>query len=141
VTDKLDPERRSALMARVRQENTKPELVTRRLLHSMGFRFRLHDRRLPGTPDIVLKRHRKIVFVHGCFWHGHEGCRRSELPETRHDWWAAKIAGNRQRDDAVAGDLQGLGWDVLVVWECETRDGEVLSQRLRSFMQSGTAGT
>jgi DNA mismatch endonuclease (patch repair protein) len=106
----------------------------------MGHRFRLHDRRLPGTPDIVLRRHRKIVFVHGCFWHGHEGCRRSALPETRHDWWAAKIAGNRQRDDLDVTHLQKLGWDVLVVWECETRHKDVLAERLRSFMQSGTTG-
>lgn len=121
-------------MGRIGQKNTAPEIVCRRLLHAMGYRFRLHVRALPGTPDIVLKRHRKVVLVHGCFWHGHQGCKRATIPETRHDWWAAKIARNRERDAAAVAALQGQGWDVLVVWQCQTRDLEQLRSTLEAFM-------
>ena len=121
-------------MARVRQRDTKPELVTRKLLHAQGYRFRLHQRSLPGTPDIVLTRHRRIIMVHGCFWHGHPGCARSRLPETNHDWWAAKIDGNTRRDVETLARLHELGWRVLVVWECETKDGDALNRRLTTFM-------
>ena len=134
VADKWSKEQRSALMARVRQRNTAPELIARRLLHAQGYRFRLHVRALPGTPDIVLKRHRKIVFVHGCFWHGHEGCRKATLPQDNHDWWAAKIEGNRRRDAVAIEELRRLGWDVLVVWECETKHPESLDAALSEFM-------
>lgn len=137
MTDRLSKEQRSALMARVRQRDTKPELVTRKLLHAKGYRFRLHMKQLPGTPDIVLKRHRAVVFVHGCFWHGHEGCPRSALPATNRDWWQAKIEGNRRRDLEKIGELETQGWRVLVVWECETRDAEALSRRLVDFMRPG----
>src|SRR3712207_4310609 len=98
MPDLLSPEQRSSLMRRVRRESTKPELVVRSKLHAMGYRFRLHRRNLPGTPDIVLPRRRIASFVHGCFWHGHEGCRRYRLPGTRTEWWADKIASNRARD-------------------------------------------
>lgn len=134
VTDRLNPEQRSALMGRVRQRDTKPELVTRKLLHAQGFRFRLHLRTLPGTPDIVLTRHRKIVMVHGCFWHGHPDCARSKLPEANHDWWAQKIGRNRRRDELTLDELRELGWRVLVVWECETKDTDVLDGKLATFM-------
>jgi DNA mismatch endonuclease, patch repair protein len=126
-------------MARIGQKDTAPELVCRRLLHAMGYRFRLHVRKLPGTPDIVLARHHKIVLVHGCFWHGHEGCKRATIPETRHDWWAAKIGRNRERDAATLEQLAALGWDVLVVWQCETRDGRALAERLAAFMEDAAA--
>lgn len=139
MADRLDKETRSALMARIGQRNTGPEIICRKLLHALGYRFRLHVRKLPGTPDIVLTRHRKIVLVNGCFWHGHEGCARATLPETRHDWWAAKIARNRERDVETLDKLGALGWDVLVVWQCETRDREALRERLASFMERPAA--
>lgn len=127
-------------MARVGQRDTKPELVTRKLLHAYGYRFRLHVKTLPGTPDIVLKRHRAVVLVHGCFWHGHEGCPRSALPETNHDWWQAKINGNHERDLRTLKALEDLGWRVLVVWECETHDKDTLRRRLADFMNPGASG-
>lgn len=139
VSDRFDKETRSALMARVGQRDTAPEMVCRRLLHSLGYRFRLHVRKLPGTPDIVLTRHRKIVLVNGCFWHGHEGCPRATLPETRHEWWAQKIARNRERDAETLATLSSRGWDVLVVWQCETRDQEMLKERLAAFMKRSPA--
>lgn len=127
-------------MARVRQRDTKPELVTRRTLHALGYRFRLHVKGMPGTPDIVLKRHRAVVLVHGCFWHGHGGCSRSALPETNHDWWQAKIDGNHTRDLRTLKDLEDLGWRVLVVWECETHDKDALRRTLADFMAPGASG-
>ena len=126
-------------MARVGQKDTAPELVCRKLLHAMSYRFRLHVKTLPGKPDIVLPRHHKIVLVNGCFWHGHEGCKRATVPETHHDWWVAKIERNRERDAATLEQLSSLGWDVLVVWECETRDREALAARLAAFMEDDAA--
>lgn len=139
MPDRFDKEARSALMARVGQRDTAPELICRRQLHALGYRFRLHVRKLPGTPDVVLARHKKIVLVNGCFWHGHRGCPRATIPETRHDWWAAKIARNRERDAETLEKLAGLGWDVLVVWQCETRDREALRKRLAAFMERRVA--
>ena len=139
MTDRLDKETRSALKARIDQRDTAPEIICRKLLHALGYRFRLHVRKLPGTPDIVLPRRRKIVLVNGCFWHGHEGCPRATIPETRHDWWAAKIARNSERDAETLVKLAGLGWDVLVVWQCETRDLEALRERLASFVERPAA--
>lgn len=112
---------RSALMARVRGKNTKPEIVVRRMLHAMGKRFRLFRRDLPGRPDIVLPRHDLAIFVHGCFWHRHEGCRLSSTPKTRIDFWTNKFATNVARDARNMEALRALGWRIGVVWECETR--------------------
>ncbi len=109
-------------MSRVRQKDTKPEMVVRSALHGMGFRFRLHRRDLPGTPDIVLPRYRKVVFVHGCFWHQHEGCRRASRPATNIEFWNRKLDANMVRDALVAAQLRALGWEPLVVWQCATRD-------------------
>src|ERR1700683_5405764 len=120
--DTLTPQQRSALMSRIRGKDTKPELAVRRALHALGLRFRLHRRDLPGCPDIVLPKHRTIVFVQGCFWHGHEGCRRSALPKSNRRFWARKIARNRARDDAALRALKADGWRVRYIWECQTRD-------------------
>ncbi len=117
-------------MARVRTRDTAPEMAVRSVLHHAGFRFRLHDRRLPGTPDIVLPRHRLAVFVHGCFWHGHPGCGRAALPATRAEFWSRKIAGNAERDCAAEAALAALGWRTLAIWGCETRDGAAIAARL-----------
>jgi DNA mismatch endonuclease, patch repair protein len=135
------PERR-ALMARIRGKHTKPELVVRRLLHAMGYRFRLHRRDLPGTPDIVLVARRKVVLVHGCFWHRHAGCKHAaKVPRTRAAFWEQKFARNVARDAAKLEALAALGWAPLVLWECELRDREALSSRLRAFLGArGPAG-
>jgi DNA mismatch endonuclease, patch repair protein len=117
--DPLDQQARSALMSRVRGRDTKPELFVRRFLHRRGLRYRLHDASLPGKPDIVFKSRKIVVFVHGCFWHGHEGCRRGEPPASRQDYWLPKIARNKARDMRVIRELRRSGWRVLVVWECK----------------------
>jgi DNA mismatch endonuclease (patch repair protein) len=129
----VDPNR-SALMKRVRRAHTAPELAVRRALHGMGFRFRLHPKDLPGTPDLVLPRHRVAVFVHGCFWHRHPRCKRATIPKTRADFWSDKFRSNVQRDERKARLLKELGWRVVTIWECETLDREVLSIQLSSFL-------
>ena len=134
MTDRLTPEARSRLMSRVRCADTKPEIAVRRLLHSLGFRFRLHRRDLPGCPDIVLPRHRKIVFVHGCFWHSHPGCRRASRPKDHREFWDKKLAGNTERDEKSLRALEAAGWKVLIIWECETRNAAGLRERIRGFL-------
>jgi len=108
-------------MARIRSTDTKPEMILRRGLHAAGFRYRLHVPGLPGKPDIVLPKFRSVVFVHGCFWHGHADCKNFRVPKTRPEFWTAKINANRDRDDGAIGALRNAGWRVLVVWECATR--------------------
>jgi len=121
-------------MQRVKAKNTKPELAVRRLLHGLGFRFRLHDAKLPGCPDIVLKRYRTIVFVHGCFWHRHKGCPRATVPETNKVYWENKFARNIERDKSNAAKLRKLGWRVIVVWECELKRPSSLTKRLTGYL-------
>jgi DNA mismatch endonuclease, patch repair protein len=125
---------RGALMARVRQRNTVPELKVRRLLHAHGWRYQLHPNDLPGTPDIIFRPRRKAIFVHGCFWHAHEGCRLATVPKTRTDVWRKKFKDNRKRDSAKVQALADLGWSVLTVWQCETADEESLLEKLTSFL-------
>jgi DNA mismatch endonuclease (patch repair protein) len=120
-------------MARIGSKNTHPELIVRRELHRMGYRFRIHRRGLPGTPDIVFGSRRKAIFVHGCFWHGHE-CRLGRTPKTRVEFWKGKQEGNTRRDQGNVAELERRGWRVLIVWQCETRDGSDLAARLRSFL-------
>ncbi|MBV8239124.1 MAG: DNA mismatch endonuclease Vsr, partial [Sphingomonas sp.] len=127
VNDWLTPAERRERMRRIRGRNTAPELLVRGAVHALGFRFRLHRRDLPGTPDLVLPRHRKVIFVHGCFWHQHEGCRLKRQPKSRLGYWLPKLRRNVERDDEVRGKLEGLGWACLVVWECDTKDREALS--------------
>ncbi|MDP2738626.1 MAG: DNA mismatch endonuclease Vsr [Pseudorhodobacter sp.] len=121
MAETKEPLTRSQMMARIRSADTKPELVLRRGLHAAGFRFRLHARTLPGSPDIVMRKHRCAIFVHGCFWHGHEGCRNFRIPRSRPEFWTAKIDGNRERDLRSINALLQDDWRVLVVWECATR--------------------
>ena len=125
---------RSALMSRIGQKDTAPEMIVRRMLHAMGYRFRLHRRDLPGKPDIVLPRLRKIVFVHGCFWHSH-GCKIGQPPKSRPEYWGPKLRRNRERDAEKEAELKALGWDVLTVWQCQTKDRGTLDERLRLFLQ------
>lgn len=123
-------------MRAVKSQDTTPEMVVRRLVHGLGFRYRLHRRDLPGKPDIVLPGRRKVVFVHGCFWHGHECKRGARPPKENADYWGPKIARNAERDNAHVTALQQAGWEVLTVWECETkvRDREALERRLLAFL-------
>ena len=135
---RTDPAR-SALMRRVRRRDTGPEMMVRRLLHREGYRFRLHAGELPGRPDIVFRGRRKAIFVHGCFWHRHEGCRRTTTPKTRREFWADKFAANRKRDAVAVSCLKKAGWEVAVVWECETEDEEGLKDRLVAFLEGHSA--
>lgn len=128
--------KRSALMASVRQKDTGPELVVRRCLHRLGFRFRLHRRDLPGTPDIVFPSPKKVIFVHGCFWHRHDGCRKATTPKTRTAFWMEKFEANKERDRCKSSQLDALGWNSLVVWECETKNIPKLEIILRSFLEA-----
>jgi DNA mismatch endonuclease (patch repair protein) len=130
VADTLTITQRSAVMARVRNRNTAPEVHVRKVLHRAGYRFRLHRKDLPGTPDIFLPRHRLAIFVHGCFWHGHPGCRRASLPTTRADFWKAKIERNMERDAQVKASLIERGFRVLTLWTCEVRDEASLLSRV-----------
>jgi DNA mismatch endonuclease, patch repair protein len=122
-------------MSLVRAKDTKPELTVRRLVHSLGYRYRLHDRSLPGHPDMVFTRRRKLIFVHGCFWHRHGvRCPLTRMPKTKLDFWRPKFEENRRRDRANQAKLRRLGWDYLIVWECQLSDMELLSKRVRKFL-------
>jgi DNA mismatch endonuclease (patch repair protein) len=136
MTDIVSPEKRSAMMSSVGSKDTKPEMIVRRILHGMGYRFRVHSSTLPGTPDVVLPRHRKVVFVHGCFWHGHPGCKNAARPASNTEFWDSKLDRNISRDAAVKRELEEQGWDVFVVWECEARDKDALAASLRDFMEA-----
>ena len=135
--DHLTPEQRSDLMRRIRGKDTKPELVVRRLAHAMGYRFRLHRRDLPGSPDLVFPGRRKVVFVHGCFWHAH-GCQGGRVPATRPEFWAAKFEGNKRRDRRSERRLRRDGWGVMTVWECQTAKRKLprLAGRLVRFLEA-----
>lgn len=135
--DTLSPLERSERMARVRSKDTKPEMRVRRLLHALGYRYRLHDRKLPGHPDLVFKGRRKVIFVHGCFWHRHDGCGLARLPKSRLDFWLPKLEGNRLRDARKLEELDQLGWTSLVIWECELKDMSLLEKRLKTFLGWG----
>ena len=125
MTDRMSPAQRSSLMSRIRGKNTSPEIAVRRFAHSLGFRFRLHQRDLPGTPDLVFPRLGKAILVNGCFWHHHQDlrCRNAVLPKTRQDWWRVKLLANVARDERNLKALGELGWKVLILWECEIRSG------------------
>ncbi|MEW6531668.1 MAG: very short patch repair endonuclease [Thermodesulfobacteriota bacterium] len=121
-------------MSRVKGRDTKPELMVRSFVHRMGYRFSLHRRDLPGNPDIVLPRLGKVIFVHGCFWHGHKRCRRSKRPTTNKSFWDTKLDSNIKRDKRFRRELSRMGWSVLVVWQCETRDPDALLRKLEKFL-------
>ena len=133
--DELSPEHRGWLMSRGKSKDTTPELAVRRLVFGMGYRYRLHDKRLPGRPDLVFAGRRKIVFVNGCFWHGHKGCRYAHLPKTRVDFWRTKIKNNRARDRRNIAQLEASGWTVLTVWQCDLKIIEALANKLYDFLE------
>ena len=119
--DIWDKEKRSEVMSRIRSKNTKPEMILRKALFARGFRYRVNDRKLPGTPDIVLPKYRTVIFVHGCFWHGHDGCKNASTPKSNIEFWVEKIATNKRRDRIHTEQLTAQGWNVLTVWECDIR--------------------
>ncbi|MGP0628558.1 very short patch repair endonuclease [Nitrospina sp. 32_T5] len=137
MVDILTREKRSWNMSQIRSRDTKPEIFVRKLLHRMGYRFRLHSRKLPGKPDIILPRYNSVVFVHGCFWHRHRGCRFAYTPKSRIEFWKNKFKANVQRDKTVARELADQGWRRLVIWECEVNDIDKLSERLERFLEDG----
>jgi DNA mismatch endonuclease (patch repair protein) len=122
-------------MANIRSRHTKPEIMVRSALHRLGYRFRLHDKRLPGRPDVVLQKHKKIVLIHGCFWHQHPGCRRCTMPASNQEYWESKLQKNIDRDILHQQALAKLGWKVLIIWECETKNIEKVRQRLVRFLK------
>jgi DNA mismatch endonuclease (patch repair protein) len=135
VSDVFDPEKRSAVMRRVKGRDTRPEQRVRRLVWRLGGRYRLHRKDLPGKPDIVLAGRRLAIFVHGCFWHGHDCARGARVPKANRDYWVGKIGRNRARDTAARAALEALGWRVEVVWECELKDGATLETRARGWLE------
>ncbi|WIH05528.1 very short patch repair endonuclease [Xanthomonas translucens pv. graminis] len=140
MVDLVSPADRSRMMAGIQGKNTKPELIVRRMLFASGYRFRLHRRDLPGAPDIVMSGRKVAVFVHGCFWHMHEGCRFARMPATRPEFWKTKLEANVARDRRAVENLRALGWRVLCVWECSTRDTEAaagLQAAMSSWIEGG----
>jgi DNA mismatch endonuclease, patch repair protein len=139
--DRITTEARSRIMAAVRGKDTTPERVVRSLLHRLGVRFRLHREDLPGRPDIVLPGRRLAIFVHGCFWHRHAGCRRTTSPASNREYWQAKFRANRYRDRRNVKALIALGWRVVILWECETRDLDRLTRTLRKHLRSASSSS
>lgn len=142
MTDIVSAEARSRMMAGIQGKNTKPEVLVRRMLHAAGYRFRLHRRDLPGAPDIAMPGRKIAIFVHGCFWHMHDGCHFAKLPSTRPEFWSAKLQGNKDRDQRAASNLRTMGWRVLWIWECATRSpkaAQALPARLKAWIESDCA--
>jgi DNA mismatch endonuclease (patch repair protein) len=135
MKDRLTKAQRARNMSRIRGKDTKPERVVRSLLHRMGYRFRLHGAKLPGRPDVVLRKYRTVLFVHGCFWHRHQGCKNCTTPTHNRKFWVEKLEGNAARDRVKEGELRKLGWRVLVVWECELRAPELVASRMRRTLE------
>jgi DNA mismatch endonuclease (patch repair protein) len=135
VADVHSPTRRSYNMSRIKSKNTKPELLIRKVLHANGFRFRLHDQRLPGTPDIVLKKYMTLVFINGCFWHGHTNCKYYIIPKTRKDWWVNKINTTALNDKKNLTLLHEAGWKIITIWECELKRDKIQKTLIKLFTQ------
>lgn len=135
MPDKLTPAQRRRCMSSIRGKDTKPEILVRRGLHARGFRFRLQERKLPGRPDLTLPKYGVAVMVNGCFWHGHEGCRYATRPQSNSEFWEAKIARNRHRDEVTGAHLEALGWTVITVWECELKGKEAARGRIDSLAE------
>jgi DNA mismatch endonuclease (patch repair protein) len=134
VADVFSAQKRSQIMSRIRGYDTKPELIVRSIVHRMGYRFRLHLEDLPGNPDIVLPRHNKVIFIHGCFWHGHRGCQRSKRPATNVVFWQEKLDKNIQRDKRQQKELRKLGWKYLVIWQCEMNRPNRIRKKIKRFL-------
>lgn len=138
MNDVVTTDKRSLMMSGIRGRDTGPELRVRRILHALGYRFRLHRKDLPGSPDVVLPKHKVAIFIHGCFWHFHQGCRFAKMPRSREEFWQSKLLGNRERDAAAVAALREVGWRVLLIWECFLRANKndvVLSERLAAWVE------
>lgn len=133
--DKLTPQHRSSVMKAIRHTDTKPEMLVRKLVYSLGYRYRLHVKELPGKPDLTFKKLKKVIFIHGCFWHGHDACKGGHLPKSNSEYWIAKLERNRKRDALTVQMLQDQGWGVLVLWECELKEKN-LQTRITSFLST-----
>jgi DNA mismatch endonuclease, patch repair protein len=136
VTDTFSREKRSEIMSKISRKNTSTEIAIRKIVFKMGYRYRLHVRELPGCPDLVLPKHKKIIFINGCFWHGHLNCNRSKRPKTNIDFWNKKIEGNISRDKIILGNLKKLGWRVLVIWQCQIKDQVIIKTILEDFLSN-----
>ena len=134
--DRISKEHRSWNMSRIQSRDTKPEKTVRSILHGLGYRFRLHQKNLPGKPDIVLARYNSVIFVHGCFWHRHKDCKNASIPKTKKKFWEEKFKANIERDIKVKNELKSNGWRVLVVWECELTDIESVGKELGKFLKN-----
>ena len=134
--DNVSPQKRSDIMSRVRSKDTGPEMLVRRLVFSMGYRYRLHAKDLPGKPDLVFRRQRKVIFVHGCFWHHHKGCALARIPKSRQDFWIPKLEANRERDQRNKKDLIQAGWRVKTIWECQLGDMGRLRKTIGRFLDA-----
>ncbi len=134
MVDTISKQERSATMAKVRSKDTKPEIRVRSLLFKMGYRFRVCCKKLPGKPDIVLKKYKSVIFVHGCFWHGHNNCKSARIPKSNVEFWENKINRNKERFDEVKFLLESQNWNVLIIWECETKNTEALKLKIQSFL-------
>ena len=132
--DRISREHRSWNMSRIKSGNTKPEIVVRSLLHNMGYRFRLHRKDLPGKPDIVLPRYRSVIFVHGCFWHRHKGCKNASNPKTKKTFWREKFKANVERDRKAQKELKSMGWRILIIWECELAEVDSVINKLEDYL-------
>lgn len=134
MADRITAVQRSENMRRIKAAHTKPEMLVRRMVHAMGYRYRLHRKDLPGKPDLIFGPKRKAIFVHGCFWHQHSGCKAGRLPNSNAGYWHEKLRRNVERDAKVQADLKERGWDILTLWDCEINDGEALRNRLAQFL-------
>lgn len=138
MNDIYSLEKRSKIMARIRTTGTKPELVVRQVTHGLGYRFRIHGKGLPGKPNLVFPRYRKVIFVHGCFWHGHMHCAKAKRPATNITFWEQKLSRNMDRDQQIKTALLETGWGVMIIWECETKDRDRLAGKIRCFFQGNS---
>ena len=129
-------EQRSRNMSAIKSQNTKPEIKVRKVLHSMGYRFRLHSKDLPGSPDIVLPKYKTVIFVHGCFWHRHQNCKYASTPKTRQEFWENKFNSNKKRDQKIQKEIIDLGWKFIIIWECEARNIQPLEEKLKGYLIS-----
>lgn len=136
MVDTLDQPSRSRVMARVKGKNTRPELLVRKMVFAAGYHYRIHVKDLPGCPDLIFPGKRKVIFVHGCFWHRHEGCKSARMPKSRIDFWSAKLNGNKLRDTRTYDALLGAGWQVMVVWECDLRHPEAVAKAIKIFLDA-----
>ena len=133
MTDSFSKDVRSRMMSKIRSKDTKPEKIVRSLMHSLGLRFRLHDSKLPGSPDLVMKKFRTVVYVHGCFWHSHPGCKYATRPKSNLDYWDGKLKNNVERDKLNQKEITAMGWRSIILWECETKYLEMLQRKLETY--------